>query len=372
MATRGERRHNDVAALRFSGGRYEAVGFPLDGIDELQKYQRLVVEAAKKIWFEKYPDAVRLPPHFADRVRLRLTEVDKGSVVPVLERETQIAFPDIPDLLELSIDYVDETFDSMVARLQLPGDITEGMASVAKLFGVSFLGNEKATFRDGTGSPILYTVERRQAFLGALKANQEAVVGTLIGSIGMLNATKEFTLVDGGGNVIKGDFSNATIFDDLHEVHKLREKADLVWLVCSYLINREDGSVVKINDVEDAGLFAKSSNRWAGPVSELAVLGDGWLDGEGKRIALTPLAAALDVLGSIDELSLEEPSIFADTEGGVRLEWLTSNSHTVLSVGDDAKFSGYHLNISDGGEDSVEGVVGKSQALDFVRGYIGG
>jgi len=47
-----------------------------------------------------------LPAHFDDRVRLRLTQVDKGSVVPIIERGSQLDFEEAPDLLGRAIDYL--------------------------------------------------------------------------------------------------------------------------------------------------------------------------------------------------------------------------------------------------------------------------
>jgi hypothetical protein len=362
----------DIAALSFSGGRFEAIGFPLDGIDELQRYQRLVLEAAKKIWWDAHPDAKKLPDHFADRVRLRLTEVHRGSVIPVIEREAALeSFPGQPDLMELSIQYVDETFESIIGRLEMPRGATEGLVNAARSFGRSFEGSEKATFRSGSDHPLLFTIERRDAFLHALALLQKPVEGTLIGTLRMLDASNSFILLDAHGRRIEGKFSQGALFKDLHEVHKKSDEADLVWLSCVFLARVDDGTVVKIEDVSDAGLFAKSTNRWAAPLSKLAAYREGWLDGEGKRIDIASLVAALRVLDELgDKASTDQigtPSIFGDIEGGVRLEWLGSTSHTMLSIDTSAVFSGYHLDAEAGTEAWIDNEVRPDIAIKFVR-----
>jgi hypothetical protein len=364
-----KRKSRDAAGLKFSGGRFESKGFPLDGIDELEKYQRLVLEAAKQIWRQQNPMALRLPDHFEERVRLRLTDVRKGSVLPTLEREPQLALESGPDLLELSINYVDETFASIVENYSLPDGISEDMVKVVKLFGVSFTGNERATFRHKSDAPIRYDVETRRGLLEALAAKKRLTHGALVGHIRMLDAAQKFILVDALDQSIEGSFENKTLFDDFHKVHGLEDGADLVWLVCSFLTDN-DGTVLKVEDVESVGLFAKSSNPWALPLAELATYPTGWLDGEGRRVELDAILGSLELLDAVTDAGYQTPSIFADIEGGVRLEWLSDISHTTMTIDPDAMISGYHLNISSGTEALEEGVAGKLDALAFLQEFI--
>lgn len=370
MAGKRGRKKRDVADLKFTGGRYDAKGYPLDGIDELQKYQRLVVEVAKQIWRAKHPNRQRLPPNFEDQVRLRLTQVRDGSVVPTLERESRIAFPDTPDLLDLSIEYIDGAFASIVASYEMPADASDETKKLLKLFGVSLRGHETAVFRAHSSAPVRYDQAKRKGFLASLGETEE-LTGTLIGKLQMLDADNEFTLEDAIGRKVRGVFSSPTIFDDLHQLLNRRDDADLIWLECAYLVDDED-AVTKILDVTQAGLFAKSENEWAPRLAKLATYRRGWMDGEGEVPDLPALEAALSLLDLIALNSLSKPSIFAEEEGGVRLEWLTSVSHSVLSVGNDARFSGYHLNVSTGQEDETEEIAGAEAAFEFIQRYIGG
>jgi len=372
--TDGETEARGIADIRFSGGRYDKIGFPLDGIDDLHKYQRLVIEAAKKIWYDKHPKAHRLPSNFNETVRLRLTVVEKGSVVPVLEREPDVQqrIKDIPDLLDLSIAYVDDAFATIVSKVELPDDMPESMTSIVKLFGGYWQENERAVFRSSSAEPVTYTFARRKELLAALAAENQEVRGTLIGKIRMLDSTKEFIFLDGKERPINGHFSEGSIFDELHEVHKLSESADLIWLECKFIANALSGEVSKIEDVYDAGQFALSSNPWAPRLAELAAYPKGWLDGEGDRVDIVPISAALAVLDLITERGYGTPSIFADVEGGVRMEWLTDVSHTVLSVDNDSLFTTYHLNLETGEEDYVEKIKVYRDALKAVSRYIHG
>jgi hypothetical protein len=372
MGKRKKQKRRDEAALRFSGGRYERGGFPLDAIDELEKYQRLIIEAAKKVWRDQNPDKQRLPKKFNDRVRLLLTSVEPGSVLPVLEREHTIIAKMPSDLLALSIGYVDEAFALIAEKQALPDDYPESMIPLTRMFGGSLSPKEKITFRYGSKRPVKYTQELRKAFLESQRVIDRAGSGALIGTVRMLDAAQEFIFIDAEDRAISGFFSEKSIFDDLHEVHGMRDTADLVWITCDFIFDEQREQVVRITDVAAAGTFAHSSDVWAAPLAELTLFADGWLDGEGSRVELTALLGALDLLDAITEAELEGPSIFPDLNGGVRLEWLTDDAHTTLTIDDQPHFSGYHLNVENGNEISFDDVAGRDAALAFLRGALVG
>jgi len=363
---RSRPRKSDAAALKFAGGRFEGNGFPLDAIDELEKYQRLIVFAAEKLWRERNPNELRLPARFSDRVRLRLTRLDHGSVVPTLERDLQLDLGST-DLLQESINYVDETFREIVASYHVPEDMPEEMLSVIRLFGVSFRDDERATFRWGSDSTIRYGQDTRKAFLAALAARRKVAPGALVGRIRMLDNTRKFIFKDAFDRAIEGSFSDAKIFDEFHLVHQYKQDADLVWLTGDFVLDSDDGSIRKIDDVHSVGLFASGANRWGTPLAELSTYPDGWLEGDGVRITIESLIATLGLLDSVSSEALQQPSVFADADGGVRIEWLDRESHTSLTIGNDASFFGYHLNISDGEEVVLDSVSNASAALDFIR-----
>lgn len=360
---------DDVVALHFSGGRYDEPGFPLDGIEELGRYQRLVIEAAKMIWRKRNPIKKNLPVRFADQVRLRLTHVEEGSVAPVLQPEPRLALPHAPDLLDQAISLVDGAFEGIVSRHQLPDDVTDEFGTAAKAFGGSLLGNEAATFRSGKTQSFSYTAAIRKAFIDEMRNLGDLVDGTLIGTIRVLDNDRRFTLEDIDGNEIPGRFTSDSTFEALREVHRLRDQAELVWLTCSYYLNADNDEVCGIADVREAGLFAPRANAWARPLAHLAYLRPGWLDGGGVAIEVTAILAARQILDQVTEDADADPSLFGDEDGGVRLEWLTHESHTVLSIDNDVKYSGYFLNISTHVEDGFEDGDSKA-ALAFLSGRV--
>jgi hypothetical protein len=51
------------------------------------------------------------------------------------------------------------------------------------------------------------------------------------------------------------------------------------------------------------------------------------------------------------------------------MEWLTEHAHTVLTVDNDARFYGYHLN-GETDEEAIDEPVGVKSALAFVERFI--
>ena len=75
----------EVVRLRFQGERFRDHALDLLALSELSQFQKLVAETAKSLWRAAHPDRERLPPHFEQRTRLCLRQIEEGSAVAPLE-----------------------------------------------------------------------------------------------------------------------------------------------------------------------------------------------------------------------------------------------------------------------------------------------
>jgi hypothetical protein len=75
----------EVVRLRFKGERFRDHALDLLALSELSQFQKLVAETAKSLWRAANPDRERLPPHFEQRTRLCLRQIEEGSAVAPLE-----------------------------------------------------------------------------------------------------------------------------------------------------------------------------------------------------------------------------------------------------------------------------------------------
>lgn len=365
-----------AARLRFKGGRFEqkdgVLGFPLDVASELQRYQILVLEFAKKIWRSEHPDKKNLPAHFEKKVRLRLAALEKGSVYTDLVAEpATMALPGSPDLLERSIASMEEALERIARKhYDLPEDGTPELIRALRSVGRGLNEDETVEHRPGTSTSFTYGRKEHDAFWRALEADVIQREGLLLGKLHSLAGDRTFTILDAEEREIDGAFTSSEVWDTLHELHKVAQQAELVWLDAAFEIDGSDGRVVKINDVRDANLFARGDNKWAPRLMRFASLQPGWAShGDGERIEVASLQLALEVLNHVTEQHKTEPGLFASPEGGVRMEWLTDTSHTVLTVDDDAHFFAYFVN-DETDEEVSEEPSGASAAIAFVDRFV--
>lgn len=73
---------------RLRGGRYEQQGLPVEVLAEFARYERLVVDVARGLYKQRHATRQRVPRGFASSFSLRLSDIQAGSVVPILERAT--------------------------------------------------------------------------------------------------------------------------------------------------------------------------------------------------------------------------------------------------------------------------------------------
>lgn len=354
--------------LKFVGGRFDGEGFPLDGLPELYKYQRLVLEVAKQVWVEQNPGK-KLPSDIADQVRLRLLEVKKGSQKTFFAPERE-AFPGIPTLRELALDTTYALFDEIIKNnFGVLAQATPGVVTAVRGIGSGFGEDEAVAVRPERPDEVRFGPSHHRALLAGLRGLRFERSGTLVGILHSLDATNKFSLVDGQGRTINGKFSERPVWAALHTLHNQQGEADLIWLDCDYLISENDGTVVRINEVREANLFGKSSDPWAIRLAKFAALPEGHAGGEGERTEVFAVQAALEVLTAISESGWEEPAIFADLDGGVRMEWLFEGQHLVITVDNDAQFYGFFLNGSTD-EEASEEPAGVAAALEFIERFV--
>ncbi len=86
--------------LRFTGGRFDSSGLPFEVLPELNNYRDLVSEVARALYFKENPARRRLPNRFDEGLRLRISEIQPGSVIPIIKREAPVSDPNLVDSLE--------------------------------------------------------------------------------------------------------------------------------------------------------------------------------------------------------------------------------------------------------------------------------
>lgn len=359
----------DIAGLKFTGTRFNVPGFPVDFASELENYQNLINEMAKTIWLRNNYSAERVPDHFETILRLRMISFKDGSLIPILDRENDLPLPesDSKDLLSLTIEEIDNTFESIIKSSFDYGRYSPNLLKALKKLGTKLKVGEAITFKQSSATPLVYDFGIRRRFVQSLDVNEETQL-TLIGAIRTLDTQQAFILRQLNGTQINGVFSKADIFDDLHKVHSLRKQVDLIWMTCSCELKKDSLEIKRIKDVFQVGIFSNSSNPWVARLAELANKPDGWLDGAGSHLDLITLEAGLNLLNQLPSNLHENVSLFADEEGNLRIELLLGNSHIVISVSEVPDFSLFFYDSESDSSFSKENIKSQDKALhEFYR-----
>ena len=364
--------------FRLRGGRYEQVGFPLEALPELTRYERLLLDVARSLWRTDHPNRLRLPRGFAARLQLRLVRVDEGSVVPVMNRpgiqdETPALFDENVSIFERSKNLIDDTFAAIVADRELPPELPEEVVPEFLRFGSSLRENEQIEFARN-GLQTVYDRAARKRFLLRTATEKFSVEGIELGRVTQLDAdSQEFSLTDLHGHVIRGRYSNSSLTPDFRKVLDSRNLAEVVRLEGALSVNENDVTL-EVEDVWGVEVFELSDSPWSTRLLELAQLKAGWLDGNGCPVSFAALDFARDLLRELTERSssVPLPGIFPMPDGGVQLEWQDPTKNLVYSaeVSPELQITLYRLNTkTDEEEEDLTASLRKT--IDFLMGSIG-
>lgn len=307
--------------LRFSGGRYEQPGMPLSAAAELERFERLVAEVARLRYLADHPERRRAPRGFRS-VGLRLTRVEPGSVVPVLERPSsgQTALP-VVDHHQEALELICQALDAINDDKPLPERFPERALSEFAQFGRSLQPDERLELGTGGRPPALLQRETRARIQRLAHLNAIEVETVLTGQLtGLASEPPQLTITlpGEGRRQLAGPYTDPALWDDLRGYLGQGERAPLASF--SVIASQTpDGTITAIIDVlaVESALPAALADR----LQELSTLADGWL----QQGVPAPNESALRnteslLLSCVDE-GLPQPDIYPSADGGVQLEW---------------------------------------------------
>lgn len=352
--------------LKFVNGRFDGDGVHLEGLAELVRYQRLVLEIAKDVWREKH--GASMPTRVQKMFELRMVEFTDGSYDATIVRErTQLA-PDVELVAELTQERVDRLFDRMTRGLHPDVQMSAASVVAVKKFGLSFKGAEAFAVNPDTEKQRLYDRNTRDWLRTILKPETMTLTGTaLVGKVFALNTNdRTFRLELPDGLDVVGRYDTDFNWEEFRPVIDLPESRTLIRLVCSYTA-RLTGEPIKIDDVEAVEVFSHEDDQWTENLTELASLRSGWFAPEvGSRIEISAIEMARDILNGLPGDVVPRPQAFPTVEGGVQLEWLSNSSHTELTISPDIAVAVHHFDAATN-ESHADRPVGVPAVLAFLR-----
>lgn len=314
--------------LQLSGGRFDEasrsdiVGFPLEVIAELARYERLLIKVARELWMLDHPGRQRAPKGFDEGLRLSIIAVDRGSVAPVLERrdtsDGRLFDPD--SWVQRSQQTVADAIAAIVDEQPLPTSFPAHATPSLVQFGAGFREDERCVLVRGQGPPVTYTQRARRHLVRIASPEDIRIDGTLIGRLGAFHANKQqFEFSDRSGARVTGAFTQAGLFPELKELTDRDADAAFVKLTCTYSTDVA-GHLSAIEDVDDIETIVGPREPLGLALRDLLQLRDGWHDGHGSTLDLSAIEWVRDFAADVPEDWLPDLSVFPTLEGGVLVE----------------------------------------------------
>jgi hypothetical protein len=312
----------DFLKPRLVGGRFEEHTLPLDVLKDWVAFEELVVEVAKNLYLRENPDRKRTPRGFADDFNLHLSDVEAGSVIPVLKRWTAGDKLPFADHFDRALALVQSVIVAVNVGQPVPEDFPRDYLGYFNRFGSALREGERIEWTAPGGSlPTIYdrTTRKKLVLTGATSYQ---VAADLRGWITEVDAEKHsYTIKLISGPKIWGRYPRelaSSVLDALREFQegKFQSSKVLVRGLADYDPNDQP---VRVAETQHLQLL--DPNDVAARCEELSQLKDGWLDGEGTaptKEGLKSFMAAWDGAGTE---AMPLPHIYPTPEGGIQMEW---------------------------------------------------
>ena len=332
MPNRGPNR--EFWRLRMRGARFEDGGIPLQVLSDLGALREMVMEVAKGRYLSENPDRQRAPRGFADRIDLRLTGIDKGSAVSVIDfTTTETLLPGMPlqylDCLLWARDAIARSVASASGNGNTSSDqiLPKPLLAYFNRIGRSLHEGESIEFpMPNSSAPAQLTSETRRLLVQKSEITELTLEATLRGTVPEVDREKmTFELQQIYGKKIVASMPEQyqeviiNTFNGYQDNHRI-----LVQGIGRY--DRRDRlsgveTIEQVTPLDPLDVPAR--------LDELRKMQDGWLDGIGKA----PSHQGLDWLSASfqrnfpDELPL--PHLYPTPEGGIEAEW-SLDKHSVI------------------------------------------
>ncbi len=327
---------------RLVGPRFQDHAIPLEFLRDLAVLDEMVVEVAKWRFLEAHPDRKRSPRGFADGITLTLTDVEQGSVIPVIALMFGNLFPP-------NQGYFDEAKEAIVGAIRAATDnkaptdfLPEKSLAYFDRFGRSLREGEAIEFQStDRDAPVRLTKDvRRRLLLSSTRVTELTEEILLRGAIHEANQeTMSFQITLADGTRVSGPIASQH-FDNIMEVFNGYRQGVKILLQGVGKFNRLE-KLQRIDSIEHTTVL--DPQDIPARFEELRTLKNGWLDGQG----VAPSTEGLEWLASLldkdypDKLPL--PYVYPVAEGGVQLEWSLKPREVSLEIEFGSKRGEWHL-----------------------------
>lgn len=337
MATEAsDTQREDFLRPRLVGSRFDDGGVPLEVLKDLAVIEEMMFEVAKRLFVHEHGDRQRAPRKFFSEVSLKLTGVASGSAVPVIGIEFQSN--DLPSVHSVAVEYLVKARDAFLQLLgQAEGEVRsvgafpEKCLSYFDRFGRSLRDDEYMEFTvpGGTRTARLTKATRRKLVLMSSTVKEISEEFEVRATVPEADQEKmTFTIALIGGQRVAAPIP-AQHLDTVLEAFNAYAGSQRV-VVRGVARFSRTSRLLGFDSVEHVELLDPLDV--SARLEELALLQNGWLEGEG----LAPPEAGLLWLAHRFERHFPEdlplPHIYPTPDGHIQAEWTLNAKDYSLEV----------------------------------------
>jgi hypothetical protein len=336
------------------GGRFEGHAIPLDFLRDLAALNDIIMEGARDAYLKANPGRSRLPKGFADDFTLSLSDVEKGSTLPVIT----LFFGLLGVTPEPVVDYLHKARENLVGGVRAAAEDRQPAAYLPaealkkfKNFGERLRDGEAIEF-DDQGTPVRFTKEVRRKLLlsapGVEEVTEEVELRGLVWRTDQKERVFVIKLADGAevSGPMAGDH-----YDNVIEATKDYRKGAKIFLQGIGTRNRQ-GKLIRIDSIENSSVLDPLDIQ--ARLEELRHLKQGWFDGEGSPFDPAGLAWLESSVREHYAPDTPLPHIFPTPDGQLVFQWSIANTSATLEVDLGRKTGYWHILDVKTGADSDE------------------
>lgn len=206
--------HRTLVLHTFQGGRFSDHGIDVAVLEDLLRFQKIVLEVAKDLWRRRNPDRQRLPHHFSEGASLKFYEIRKNCATIPLERvlvegEQGTLFVH-DDEFDDAVELVRRTVKAAGTGHTLPGEFPKALLQLFEQYGTTLRPDEWIEFRKSENEAATrYDHNVRQSLIDMTIGTYEDFVD-LVGAVTMARVTRPKMAIQlDNGDEIEAAFSPA-------------------------------------------------------------------------------------------------------------------------------------------------------------------
>lgn len=331
---------------KFTGTRFSRHTLPIELLSELHVLERLIIDIAK--WQHKQTSTSksrRLPRDFKRHLELHIGTIEEGSaIVPmVLLVVNSLLVTETEEAVEAASKRVVSGFEKFIAGGDATEYIPQEFLRQFSKMGSRLRGCEAIELSEK--AVVTHEVHKKLSIRYGARAgyNEDAEVR---GKVEQLKqSTLNFVVETPRGKKVKVPLSES-YRDKVIDAFRYFKKVE----VTGFGKFDRTGELLEFEEVDDVTIL--DSRDIAARIDELAIIEDGWLDGEGRAPSRDRLTDLKDLFETYFFGDLPLPFLLPTESGGVRAEWSTGVWESSLDI-DLESMSGYwHTWNKENDEDS--------------------